>query len=345
LLRAARGGSLAAPLVCVRSAPPPLLAAGPTSADITLSLECLRPWLETLPDPDPLRSDLEGADALALTLAPLLSAVAGNVTQLLAPAQGGGFTGDVASLLDAEPRLQQLRAQQAAFAAAAGPGTLNLTAASPAAMLAARDALAAAMSAPPWDEKLAAVNATANSMEAIKATVAAASADLAAALAAAAALLSGPAAALNATLAEQSAAYASARPCVLALRARVAHVSAAVFALPPSLAAPVELLNSTQHRLDEVLGLEADGGAAGNQTTSAALAAALAQADASLATAQGLAAQLAAADAQLSGNATLNIDTLVTLFRAYGTGMASSQGEDVRVAWGELWPGPSRCTG
>lgn len=291
--------------------------------DVTANLECLRPWLSGLPDPAPLLTSLEETAALSAQLVLALEAVAGNLSILAQPPPGGGDVapGALLSLLDAQPVLEELQAQQAAFAAAAASSRLNASVISVAAMTAARDALSELMTNPAMSEKLAAIDTTADAAEAVKAAVNDAEAALTQALTYFDSLLNGPAAALEAELTAQTNAYLAVRPCMVALFVRVQHINGSVLVLPQDLEGYLSAVDGIRSKLDAALGVGADAG----DTSAARLTASLDQAAVALEEAGAMAEQLADAKDQLAG---INVEALAGGMRTYSASWQASQGAD-----------------
>lgn len=140
-------------------------------------------------------------------------------------------------------------------------------------------------------------------------------------------LLKGPASALNQTLTNQTAAYEAARPCMVALRARSQSINATIFRLPDALNADLSELQTTQSKLDAILGVENNSGTTGNVTTVSALDTGMTSAEQQLTIAQNADTQVAAARQTFNASSGgFSASSFVSALNATKTSLLVSQG-------------------
>ena len=288
-------------------------------ADVSLQLDCLRPWLASLPDPVPIRSDLEQAVDILNQLGPALQNVADNLSILVSKNDSGNWVGTLPTLIAAEPELQQLSSQAAAFSAAAAAVPVLIP--NNTAMRAARDALNTLMNSPNYASKLSTLDATGIALTDTQTAVIGGDDAMIASLQLADDLFTGPAVNLNATLAVLTDMYIEARPCMLSLRSRTDLINNTVMLLPQSLDNSLTILNTTQGKLDGVLDVE--GGVEG--TTSQRLSQALMDAEDQMARAREVGVKLTNARNQLDGNAQFQLNTLVNSLGTVRNLMANAE--------------------
>lgn len=290
--------------------------------DVSSQLDCLSPWLTSLPDPVPIRSDLEQAVDIISQLGPALQTVSENLAVLVYRDEAGNWAGTLPSLIAAEPQLQELASQAAAFSAAAA--AVPILTPNYGAMQSARNTLDTLMNSPPYASKLAALDATGDALTNTQTAVIGADDAMISSLTLANDLFSGPAITLNATLAVVTDSYIAARPCMVSLRSRTELINATVLQLPGSLQSSLDILYTTQGKLDGVLDVE---GGADGMTTSQSLSLALADAEEQLTEAQDVAARLSGARQQLDGNSQFQLSTLVSSLQTVRDIMASAEGK------------------
>ena len=303
-----------------------LIDSGINATDITANMECMRPWLDNLPDPGPLRTDLTGISNITSEMAPLLATVAGNFSALVQyNASQGTYSGSLPVLLQSQQQLQDLQSQEEAFSAAAAALTSPFE--TPGTALAARDALSNLLNNPPTSSKAAMLDAAGSAVQSADVELGNADTDLPQTLTLANQLLQGPAAALNQTLTNQTAAYEAARPCMVALNARSQSINDTIFRLPGALNADLTELQNTQSKLDAVLGVDNN---AENLTTVAALDTAMTTAQQQLTSAQSADTQVAAARQTFdSSSGNFSISSFVSALNDTKSSLLAAQGWSV----------------
>ncbi|KAL4518618.1 hypothetical protein Ndes2437B_g00709 [Nannochloris sp. 'desiccata'] len=140
--------------------------------DVTTQLECLRPWLQFLPDPIPIQSAVESALSMLDTLAPLLETVSQSLSTLASQnpsAPSGEWVGTLPTLLESQLLLEDLLTQINNFSAAAN--SLDPSTEIPGTMLAARDALDALLNSPSFGSKMGTMSSTVTALEATQEAV------------------------------------------------------------------------------------------------------------------------------------------------------------------------------
>lgn len=239
------------------------------------SLECLRPWLDALPDVPTLLGTLDGAQTLLRgTVLPSLLRLQSGVGQLAADvgtaAAPGTATAALAHAATSRAGAVTLVAQAQALVDAAGalPAAAGAAGAA-AAMGALRDATTALLSDAAGDAadlaaKAALLEALATDLEALAAT-AGTLGDVAAALdalaPAATRLLNETLPALVAAFQGVQEGYGGVEPCVNALLAAAERVEARVLALPAALRGQLALLGEVHSALRTLSNVTTDWGA------------------------------------------------------------------------------------
>ncbi|KAG7674442.1 hypothetical protein Ndes2437A_g00722 [Nannochloris sp. 'desiccata'] len=292
--------------------------------DVTTQLECLRPWLQFLPDPIPIQSAVESALSMLDTLAPLLETVSQSLSTLASQnpsAPSGEWVGTLPTLLESQLLLEDLLTQINNFSAAAN--SLDPSTEIPGTMLAARDALDALLNSPSFGSKMGTMSSTVTALEATQEAVINADEAMSDALTLVQDVLDGPAASLYITLDALTETYSQARPCMLALQARTQEINQTVMLLPEWLEDNVAMLQDTQTRLDGILQVESVDQDGSGLTTAQRLDQALTEAEQQVATAQDVATQLSDARQQITGNGDFAV--LVSSLEALGTTMAASE--------------------
>jgi hypothetical protein len=287
---------------------------------VTTQLECLRPWLQALPNPVPIRSDVESAMSMLDTLVPLLETVSQSLatlaTQTLLSSE---WTGALPTLLEAETELQAFLTQIKNYVTAAN--SLDPNAEIGGTVLAAQTALDLLHNSPEFASKLQAVATTVAALESTQTAVINADEAMNDALTLVGDLLDGPAASLNTTLGSISLTYTTAKPCMVALQARTQTINETVMLLPEWLEENMLILNDTQNGLDGMLQVEnVDQGAL---TTAQRLDQALTDAEQQLATAQDIGTQLS--NARLDLIASGDFALLVSSLEVIATTIAASE--------------------
>ncbi|KAL4425271.1 hypothetical protein ABPG75_009287 [Micractinium tetrahymenae] len=232
------------------------------ATDLGLNLQCIVPWLDSLPNPAQLGADIQSARAsVDSVLTPALSALSsalGSLAGALAPAPSpGAYTAALQTIAGAQALLTDspigLLPQAQAFAAAAQ--ALEPSTEDPAALAAARSALSALLAAPqPLSDKLAALGDLAGALQTLQAagTTDSYIPDAVAALTG----IRGVAlnvSAISAALRALQGNYTAAAPCVAALLGRAQHVNASVLVLPPEIDRPAALLADAQASLSGLM--------------------------------------------------------------------------------------------
>jgi len=289
---------------------------------VTTQLECLRPWLQVLPDPVPIRSDVETTLSMLDTLTPLLETVSQSISSLASQnpsALSGEWDGTLPTLLESQELLDDLLTQINNFSAAAN--SLDPSTEIPGTMLAARDALDALLNSPSFDSKVETIDTTVVALDATQEAVINADEAMSNAITLVQDILNGPAASLYIALDALTGTYTEARPCMLALQARTQEINQTAMLLPEWLEENMTLLNDTQTRLDGMLQVESvdqDG-----LTTSQRLDQALTEAEQQVAIAQDAATQLS--DARQGITESGDFAVLVSTLEDIGTTIAASE--------------------
>jgi hypothetical protein len=287
---------------------------------VTTQLECLRPWLQALPNPAPIRSDVESAISMLNTLTPLLETVSESLSTLARQDPlSGEWVGTLPTLLESQTALEAFLTQIKNFSTAAN--SLSPTTQIPGTVEAARDALDALLNSPLFATKMATIATTVTALQSTQDAVINADNAMGDALVIVQDIVDGPAASLNTTLGALTTTYTTARPCMLALQARTQTINQTVMLLPPWLEENMSMLEDTQTRLDGMLQVESvDQGAL---TTSQRLDQALTSAEQQLATAQDVGTELS--DARQALTASGDFAVLVSSLQAIGNTMAASE--------------------
>lgn len=288
-------------------------------SDISSSIECIKPWMDQLPFPGTLQSNLSNATTMISSLLPLLGASMGNLT-LLYDHTTIATNGAVPAVLASQSTFTQLQQQESSFASAAAsmtPGRVNITASR-----LARDMLSALLTVPTsWENKTQMVQATAEALQTMKSAIVAVDDTLSTALQQAQQLLSGPASTLNSILAYQTASYINIRPCMLSLENRMQTINDTVMELPALIDQNLQLLKATEEKLDAVLQIEST--TATDQTASHRLSSSLSQAQQELSSVQQLVHSLHEVRQNLTANAA-SIDNAIASLNSMQTSMAAS---------------------
>jgi len=224
---------------------------------VAANLQCLAPWLDSLPDPADIGSSLQSLrgsvdSVVAPQLANLSTALTG-LTGALAPAPSPGtYTAAVQTIADAKALLVDapdgLIPEGQAFAAAAE--ALDPAVEDPAGLAAARAALSALLTSPqPLAGKLAGMAALRGALGVLQ-SAGTSDSYVPDALAALSALrqVARDAADLASALRGVQANYTAVAPCMAALLQRAERVNSTVLVLPPAVAASVELLQVAEVR-------------------------------------------------------------------------------------------------
>jgi len=289
--------------------------------DVTTQLNCLRPWIQVLPDPVSIQSDIENALSMLDALDLLLINVSQSISSLVSQNSSGEWVGPLPTLLESELLLDDLLMQLNNFSTAAN--SLDPSTEIPGTMLAARDALDALLNSPSFSSKMETINTTVAALEATQEAVINADESMSNALALVQNILNGPAASLNFTLDALTGTYTQARPCMAALHARTQEINQTVMLLPVWLEENMAMLNDTQTRLDGILQVESVDQGGLELTTSQLLNQALIEAEQQVAIAQDAAIQLNDARQGIAGNG--NFSVLVSSLEAIGTTMTASE--------------------
>ncbi|KAL4435639.1 hypothetical protein ABPG77_002602 [Micractinium sp. CCAP 211/92] len=239
-----------------------VLSTDVNATDLGLNLQCISPWLDSLPDPGQLSDDIQAARAsVDSVLNPALSTLGsalGGLAAALAPAPSQGVYASALqtiaggqALLAASP--SGLLPQAQAFSAAAQ--ALDPSTDDPAALSAARATLFALLATQqPLSDKLAALGDLAGALQTLQAagTTDSYIPDAVAALTA----VRGVALsvdAIAATLRALQGNYSAAAPCIRALLGRAQHVNTSVLLLPPEIDRPAALLADAQASMSALM--------------------------------------------------------------------------------------------
>lgn len=248
-------------------------------ADIDARMACLEPWLDSLPNPTTLSNDIHGVQtALTGSVQPTLTDLSSQLAGVAPLVTAGGdyaqtlqSLASASSLLDSPQDDTGLVQQLGAFIAAANalPQAESTSAAT--AVKAALDALlntgpgGAPMT---FAAKVAAVNSAATAVGAglqrirTNPYVLPIQTDITSLQATAGSLLNVTLPALSQQLASVQAGYAAARPCIVALLARVQLINSSVVVLPKDMERMVGELETAQQTLDALMPTNSTGGLA-----------------------------------------------------------------------------------
>ena len=285
--------------------------------DITSQLECIRPLLDSLPDPNSLQTEVQKIDDGIGTLLPLLQTVSDSVQAL---SSVDGSSGAIPALANAKTGIELLQTQMQAFYTTTDALTVPI--ATPGTVEATREALATLLSTPTsYASKLQALNTTILALQTIETSIIDSDDALSALLLASTSLLQGPAlTGLNGTLANMTALYSTTRPCMVNMQARAMLINTTAFELPVPVETAMTTLVQAQAGLDALLGVPTSS----NETTaSEQLTQALGQAAGEIAYLQQMSSEVSGARQQLvtSGAITTLTGSLQTIY----TGMSSAQ--------------------
>lgn len=208
--------------------------------DVTANLECMRPWINQLPNPASLRTSVLNVSQLVGNLTPLLNTTSRDMVDLISLLE---------TLLSSEPQLQNIVLQEQTFASAASAltiptetaGTVNTAVTALSTLLGQYATNIGAM-----DTLIAALQGAATVLIGTDTS-------LSQSITAATELISGPAAALNGTLNAQTTAYQAVRPCITSLLERSQVINTSVVQLPQSLNSNLQQINNTRSTLDAIL--------------------------------------------------------------------------------------------
>jgi hypothetical protein len=208
--------------------------------DVTADLECMRPWLNQLPDPVGLQTEVLNISNLVGALSPLLNETTTEMVKL---------DGLLQALLQSELQLQTIVLHERAFANAAA--TVTIPSETPGTVSNASAALSDILGH--YETNIGTFDTLITNLQGASTMVSSADTSIAQSIAMASELISGPAAALNGTLSTQTAAYQGVRPCIMYLLDRSQVINATVVQLPDSLSANLRQINGTKSSLDTVL--------------------------------------------------------------------------------------------
>eukprot|EP00887_Chlorella_sp_A99_P003689 scaffold7.g3689.t1 len=241
-----------------------VLGADVNASDIAAQVDCLRPWLDGLPDPAPLAAQVQGIQtALAGTVQPTLAHLSGQLSALALLAAPSGSYGQtlgalagMGSLLSSPGDGSGLLQQMSAVIAAADALTPVQDDIAVGALQASLGALVSSpTSLDAQASRLASINASlADGLPQIRASPypPAIAADIAT-LQTAGDSLETAVLALSAALAGLVAPYVIAEPCMQSLVARMQHVNDSVLVLPGALASQLATLEVARDALGELL--------------------------------------------------------------------------------------------
>jgi hypothetical protein len=210
------------------------------ATDVTADLECMRPWLDQLPDPVGLQTAVVNISKLVGTLSPLLNKTTTEMVNL---------DGLLQALLQSELQLQTIVLQERAFANAAA--TVTIPSETPGTVSNASAALSTLLGH--YGTNIGTFDTLIANLQGASTMVSSAGTSVAQSIALATELISGPVATLNGTLSTQTTAYQGVRPCITSLLDRSQVINATVVQLPDSLSANLRQINGTKSTLDTLL--------------------------------------------------------------------------------------------